>query len=640
MKHVIIGTAGHVDHGKSLLIKSLTGIETDRLREEKERGISIELGFASLTLPSGRRAGIVDVPGHERFIKNMLAGVGGIDLVLLVIAADEGVMPQTREHFDILQLLQVKSGIVVITKTDLVDPDWLDLVKEEVREFLEGTTLENAPLIPVSSITKEGIDQLIQTIDELVEGVEERPAVGQVRLPVDRVFSVTGFGTVVTGTMVSGKLSAGDEVVIMPTKITSRVRGLQVHSNKVDSARAGQRVAVNLTGVEVEEIERGNVVSSMGALTPSYRLDAKMHLLNNAEKPLQHRARIRLHIGTDEILGRIILLDRDELLPGDDAYVQFHLEETAVAGKGDRFVIRTYSPMHTIGGGAVIDAAPKRHKRFKPEVIEELATKEKGTPEELVLQYLAGEQVPATIADMVDGTKLSTEQTEKALHKLAEQNSVKLINSDGKTLAVYTNRYLHWSGEITGNVEEYHKKYPLREGYPKEELRSRMFSKQSTKVFQTLLQALHHEGVINLHPQTVSLPGFTGEPTGRAGAVLKQMEDLLTDNGFQPPSWKEVLKQVGLTPEQGQEYLAHLIRVDKVRKITEDIYFHTKTLDLAREKIVAYLRKHESISVGQTRDLLQTSRKYSMPLLEYFDRERITRRVGDDRVLGARAKES
>lgn len=637
MKHIIIGTAGHVDHGKTKLIKALTGIETDRLREEKERGISIELGFANINLPSGRTAGIVDVPGHERFIKNMLAGVSGIDLVLLVIAADEGVMPQTKEHFDILQLLEVKKGIVVLTKIDLVEPDWLDLVQEEIREFLAGTTLEKAPVIPVSSVTGEGIDKLLNTIDDMLDNIEEKPTAGQMRLPVDRVFSVTGFGTVVTGTMLSGEVSIGDEVQVMPNNIVTRVRGLEVHGKKVEKAGAGQRVAMNLAGIEVEQIKRGDVVCAVNALTPSYRLDAKLHLLENAAKPLKHRARIRLHIGTAEILGRVILLDREELAPGENAYVQFQLEEEAVAGKGDRFVIRSYSPMHTIGGGVVIDPVPQRHKRFKPEVIAALATKEKGSPKELTLQYIESQKLPVAIADIAESIKLSEADVEAALDSL--KRDVRKIDVEGSKMYLSAARYHSWAEQISAALADYHQKYPLREGYPKEELRSRMFNALNNKVFQGLLQALSEDGVVRLNPQTVSTADFTGQPTGKAAEIICRIEQVLKSNGFQPPNWKEVVNELAINQTDAAEYLAYLLRTDKIRKITDDIYFPTDTLNEAKNKIINYLQENNNISVGEARDLLQTSRKYALPLLEYFDRQRITRRVGDNRVLGAKAKQ-
>ncbi|MBO8137761.1 MAG: selenocysteine-specific translation elongation factor [Desulfotomaculum sp.] len=639
MKHIIIGTAGHVDHGKTMLIKALTGIDTDRLREEKERGISIELGFASLTLPSGRRAGIVDVPGHERFIKNMLAGVSGIDLVLLIIAADEGVMPQTREHFDILQLLQVRKGIVVLTKTDLVEPEWLELVKEEVREFLVGTTMQDAPLLAVSSVTGEGIKELLKTIDKMIEHTEERNTAGFMRLPVDRVFSVTGFGTVVTGTMVSGEIFEGDEVEIMPSGLKSRVRGLQVHGTKVNRARAGQRVAINLAGVEVEDIKRGDVVTVPGTLTPSFRLDAKLYLLEHAVKTLKNRARLRLHIGTDEIMSRVILLDRDELQPGESAYVQFQVEEKTVASKGDRFVIRTYSPMYTIGGGVIIDPAPGKHKRFRPEVINELVTKEKGTPEELVLQFVSSHYVPTPVEDISIELHLSPDEIAGAVQKLVEKQKIKQITADNKNVIIPKSRYYKWTEEVTGLVSQYHKKYPLREGYPKEELRSRLFSSINVKEYQHILQAMQDDGIIILNPQTITLPNFNGEPTGKTADIIKKIETLLKDKGFKPPKWKEILKRENINEEDGGEYLSYLNRTGKIIKISDEIYFHREILDEARKKIIKYLKENGSITISEARDLLGTTRKYALPLMEYFDRQRITRRIEDNRVLGVKGRE-
>ncbi|MCD5406928.1 MAG: selenocysteine-specific translation elongation factor [Desulfotomaculum sp.] len=639
MKQIIIGTAGHVDHGKSLLVKALTGVETDRLREEKERGISIELGFAALTLPSGRRAGIVDVPGHERFIKNMLAGAAGLDLVLLVIAADEGVMPQTKEHFAILQLLKIKAGIVVLTKTDLVDADWLDLMQEEVRDLLTSTILAGAPVMPVSSVTKKGLPELLRTIDTLVAEVQEKPVAGPACLPVDRVFSVTGFGTVVTGTLVAGKLATGDQVEIMPTQIATRVRGLQVHDQKTASARAGQRVAVNLSGVETAQIKRGSVLSTSGVLVPTYRLDAKLYLLKNTKKPLQHRARVRLHLGTAEIFGRVILLDRDELIPGEQAYVQLYLEVATVATKGERFVIRSYSPMFTIGGGAIIDVNPPRRRRFQPTVLEALVTKEKGTPSELVLQYLAVPQMPVLITELAEVVTLTVDEIAQALAKLSAQNKVKIINADSKKMAVLANHYKQWCLEITPVLAEHHKKHPLRSGYPKEELRSRLFPAQNIKLFQYLLQAMQQDGILKLAAQTIALPDFTGQPTGEAANMIAQIEDKLKSNLFQPPGWAEIIKQTGLDPETAAEYLAYLSRVGKIRQITEDIYLHIDIFNQAKEKIIDYLAKEKTISVGEARDLLQTSRKYILPLLEYFDRERLTRRLEDKRVLGGKGSE-
>jgi len=366
MSHrVIIGTAGHIDHGKTTLVRAMTGIDTDRLKEEKKRGISIELGFAPLRLPSGQVAGLVDVPGHERFIKHMLAGAFGVDLVVLVIAADEGVMPQTREHVDIIELLGIKKGIVVLTKKDLVDEEWLLLVEDEVRQYLSKTILKDAPIVPVSSTTRDGLPELMKLLDDMAATIEEKPAFGQVRLPIDRVFKVVGFGTVITGTLWSGALKVGDTLEVLPTGAKVRVRNLEVHKDKVETAMAGQRVAVNLQGIEAADLERGYVLATPGFITPTFRIDTSLRLLSSSPWTLRNWHRIRFHLGTDECLGRVVLLDRDELNAGEEAYAQIILELPIVANKHDRFVLRFYAPVTTIGGGVVIDAHPHRQKRFQ-----------------------------------------------------------------------------------------------------------------------------------------------------------------------------------------------------------------------------------------------------------------------------------
>src|ERR671923_1201815 len=388
MKQVVMGTAGHIDHGKTQLIKTLTGIDTDRLKEEKERGITIDLGFAHLTCEDGTEVGVIDVPGHERFVRNMLAGVGGIDLVMLVIAADEGVMPQTREHLAICQLLRVKGGLVALTKADLVDEDWLELVTEDTREFLKGTFLEGKPIVPVSAKTAQGIDELKRALQELVVRVPPKQSEGKFRLPVDRVFTIRGFGTVVTGTLFSGMIRVEDRVQIYPKGIEAKVRGLQVHNAGVPEAVAGQRTAVNLQGIEKVELERGDVLGRPGEFLPTFMLDAVLQHLADAPRPLRHRARVRLHVGTSEIMGRVILLDRDELAPGEETYVQFRLEAPAIALPRDRFVIRSYSPVQTIGGGMLLDVQPAKHRRGDAGLAGHFRLLAEGSPEEICAHHL------------------------------------------------------------------------------------------------------------------------------------------------------------------------------------------------------------------------------------------------------------
>lgn len=635
MKHLIIGTAGHVDHGKTALVRAMTGVDTDRLKEEKDRGISIELGFASLYLPGGRRAGIVDVPGHERFIKNMLAGAGGFDLVLLVIAADEGVMPQTREHLDIIQLLQVKKGIVVLTKSDLVDEEWLDMVKEEVKDFLKGTVLEEAPVATVSAVTGRGIPELLELIDQVAGETRTRIGAGPPRLPVDRVFSITGFGTVVTGTLISGLLRVGDVVEVQPQGLAPRVRSLQVHGEKVEAAEAGQRVAVNLAGLEVEQIERGSVVAGPKSIAPSHRLDVNLLLLKSAARPLKNRARVRFYLGTRETLGRVVLLDREELEPGALAYAQVELEEQAVAAKGDHFVIRSYSPMQTIGGGTVIDPLPRRkHKRFRSEVLNALATRERGTPAELVEQYLLGNPGLPGPADVAAGTGLQVAEVIDAARDLAEGDKIKQIDGDGKVYLASIGIYRRWADEITKLLNSYHREFPLREGYPKEELRSRKFQAFNNKVFQLLLLEMEKDGPLRVTPQAVALKSFNFGPNPEQETQIARIRGMLKEALFLPPSWADLCRGAGLSEAPGAELLQYLLRTGEMVKVAEDLYFQREVLLEAREKVAGTLREKGEISVGEMRDLLQTSRKYALPLLEYFDREKVTRRVGDKRLPG------
>lgn len=633
MKHIIIGTAGHVDHGKTVLVKALTGTDTDRLKEEKERGISIELGFAYLKLPGGRDAGIIDVPGHERFIKNMLAGVGGIDLVLLVIAADEGVMPQTREHLEIIQLLQVDRGAVVLTKKDLVDEEWLDMVREEVGEFLQGTVLENAPLVVVSALTGDGLDELLQVIDELAAGVENRKFSGPPRLPADRVFSVTGFGTVITGTLLSGELNVGDTLQIYPGDKVYRVRNLQVHGRRVSKAKSGQRVAVNLTGVETDDINRGDVLAPPGSLRPSHRLDARLKLLDSAPKVIKHRARVRVYLGTAEILGRVILLDRDELQPGLEAYVQLQLETPVAVARGDHFVIRSYSPMRTIGGGLVIDPAPPRHRRNRPEVIEALATAEKGTPAELVEQQLEAGARMLTAAEVAEGAGMDRETTAAALTELAASGRAVLFSAEGENHYLSTGVLNRWEKIIRQALEEYHRKFPLREGYPREELRSRFFSRLNSKQFNMLLARLEQDGKVSTTAQSVAGSGFKPQPTARQQETICRVEELFTRELFQPPNWDEAANRAGIKGDS-QEYLNYLLARGVLVKVGDGMFFHRDAIDRAVEAIKEHLSSKGELSLGEMRDLLQTSRKYTLPLLEYMDRVKITRRVGDLRVAG------
>ncbi len=634
LEYVIIGTAGHVDHGKTQLVKALTGVDTDRLKEEKERGISIELGFAPLTLPDGARVGLVDVPGHERFIRQMLAGVAGMDLVMLVVAADEGVMPQTREHLDIIHLLQVKRGILVVSKIDLVDPEWLALVQEEIREAVQGTVLADAPMVAVSALTGEGIPILMALLTQMVNQTPARTASGKMRLPVDRVFSITGFGTVVTGTLWSGTIKTGEQVEVLPAGILCRVRSIQVHGLQVTEAVAGQRVAVNLAGVEVADIPRGNVLTQPGLWRATHRLDVQLHLLKSVGQSITHQERVRFYLGTDEAFGRVFLLDREEVLPGETVFAQLVMETPVVCQRHDRFVLRHYSPLYTIGGGRVIDPHPPKHKRHQASVMAALAAKSEGTSAELVVQALGTwRHHPATLPGLAETAGLPVSEVASSLAELQESGEVVAWEWEGEMYAASREHWQRWSSELQIHLAGYHRQYPLRPGLPKEELRTRYFGRVPPKPFQALLEGWQRFGLITLNGSAAALPEFAVNPTATQQDLLAKMAETCRQAQFQPPSWPELQESLNIAPGEGEELLHHLLRQETLVKIGEDLLFHREAVQRARELLREYGKTHGGFQLGEARDLLGSSRKYVLPLLEYFDLMRYTRRIGDKRVV-------
>ncbi|MGE5404327.1 MAG: selenocysteine-specific translation elongation factor [Candidatus Saccharibacteria bacterium] len=633
MKRIVIGTAGHIDHGKTSLVRAMTGIDTDRLKEEKKRGISIELGFAPLKLPNGQLAGIVDVPGHERFIRQMLAGAFGVDLVLLIIAADEGVMPQTREHLDIIQLLGIEQGIVVLTKKDLIDEEWLMMVEEDVKDYLKETDAAQWPIVPVSSVTGENISKLLQMIVDISADVQERPSLGKVRLPIDRVFTMTGFGTVVTGTLWSGQIGLNDSLQVLPWEKTVRVRTLQVHNSKVDKALAGQRVAVNLQGIEVHEIRRGNVLVTPGFLQTSYRINANLRLLKSSPRPLRNWARIRFHLGTDEAMGRLVLLDRDELQPGESGYVQLVLEKPVVSAKNDRFVVRFYSPVTTIGGGIVIDPSPPKQKRFNEDVLKQMVIQEEGSLQEVVLQEL--EKHPLTAKDPGEIAKAagaSLEDTEASLAELMEQEEIFKINVDSKSYFICAIGMDQVISRITGVLEEYRVKYPLRKGILREELRTRYFKEYPTKLFNALLGVIAEKGFVFLTSTHVQISGDPIQIGENTQAAIRSVMDLLNQEPLSPPGINELQELILSRKEDPVELIAYLEGQDQIVKVAEGMYFSRTALDDARGKLDQHFASQSELSLGQARDIWNSSRKYTLPILEYFDRIRYTKRMGDNRV--------
>ncbi|MBI2322458.1 MAG: selenocysteine-specific translation elongation factor [Chloroflexi bacterium] len=616
----VIGTAGHVDHGKSTLVRALTGIDPDRLREEKERGMTIDLGFAWLRLPSGREVSIVDVPGHERFIKNMLAGVGGIDVALLVIAADESVMPQTEEHLAILDLLRVKNGVVALTKIDLVEPDWLELVQADVRERLGGTVLEGAPIVRVSAQTGAGLDELKRTLDALLDATPPKRDLGRPRLPVDRVFTVAGFGTVVTGTLIDGHMTIGQEVEILPRRLRSRVRGLQTHRQRVETARPGTRVAVNLVGVATEDVDRGDVVTAPRWLRPSRVFDARLRLLKASERPLAHNAPVSFHTGAAEALGRVRLLDRQELAPGETGWAQLRLERELAVAKGDMFIVR--DTVTTVGGGEVVEVAPKRHRRFHGPTLRALETLAQGAPEDVVLEALGGRGLLDAEA-LAQRAGLATAAVREVLADLTARGVV--VHLDGLYLSEPTWQQLRQQAQ--GAVAEFHRQFPLRSGMPREELKSRLGL--GAKPFALLLKRLEHEGALLEEGATVRLPAHAVRFTLEQEAQIARLLERLLAQGYAPPSRQELEAEVGLDPAVTDA----LIEQGRLRRLTEEVVYPAAVYNEMVARVVERIRGQGRITVAEVRDMFQTSRKYALALMEHLDEERVTRRVGDERVL-------
>ena len=630
---IILGTAGHIDHGKSALIKALTGVDPDRLKEEKLRGITIELGFADLTLPSGQRLGIVDVPGHERFVRHMVAGATGMDLVALVIAADEGVMPQTREHLEICELLRVKRGLVVLTKVDLVEEDWLELVEDDVKEALKGTFLSGAPVVRFSAVTGYGKEQLLASLADLAANVPPKPATGIFRLPIDRVFTIKGFGTVVTGTAISGRLKVGEAVAVYPPEFKARVRGLQVHGGTVEEALAGSRTAINLQGVEKEELQRGMVVAPPGALVKSRRLDAYLEILPSAPRPLKHRQAVRLHTGTSERVAMPLILDADEMPPGASGYVQFFLREPLALKPGDRLVIRSFSPAFTWGGGVVLHVNPTRHKRRNAEVLAGLKTLEQGAPEDILRHYLA--EAGAAGHSRTELTALLPWDPGDLANRLnALTVKGEALNYDPehqRYLLAATARELE--AQMQRLLTDYHRKFPLKPGLSKEELRRQLPPAMEVRLFNYLLADMARKKQIAAEKDLVRLSTHKVTLAQDQEDLSRRLEDLYRRGRLSPPTFKEATEAAQISPDKVKQLLQVLVNQGRLVKVKEDLYFHREAMEQLKAELIDFLKKNREISVVQFKNLTQTSRKFTIPLLEYFDSTRTTVRVGETRRL-------
>lgn len=626
MKNVILGTAGHIDHGKTTLIKALTGRETDNLKEEKQRGISINLGFTYFDLPSKKRVGIVDVPGHEKFIKNMLAGACGIDIVLLVVAADEGVMPQTVEHLDILNYLGVKKGIIVLTKCDLVDEDFISLVKDEVKEKTKGLFIENAPIVEVDSVSGRGLEELVKKIDEISEDIEEKKIDAPARMSIDRVFSLKGFGTIVTGTLIEGKISIDDEMTIYPSEKKVKVRNLQVHGCDVKTAYAGQRTAINLSNIKVSEIQRGDVIAETGSVEESMMIDVNISLVEHCKKSLKHWDRIRVFHGTKQILCRIVPLNEDEIPYGESGYAQLRLEEKIVAKKVDRFIIRSYSPMDTIGGGIIIDTAPKKHKIYDESVIETLKIKEKGELKDIIEEYLKlNLSNYITLKDLISYTGDKEEYVKEGLDVLIKENKVIPLNK----YYLHISHYNKLKDKTMDILNKYHKQYRLRKGILKEELRSRVDSKLKVKDMDIILNKMAEDKQIKVRDNLVSNYEFEVVFNQKQLSIKKEIENITRKNKLSCLVTKDEICNKNKFYEEVLEALIG----DTIQKLDDTYYVDKDIYENMKNELINYLKQNNQITVAQFRDITNSNRKTSIAILEHFDRNRITKRIDDKRVL-------
>jgi len=612
----VIGTAGHIDHGKSVLIKALTGIDPDRLLEEKERGMTIDLGFAWLKLTGGQEVGVVDVPGHERFVRNMLAGVGGIDLALLVVAADEGVMPQTREHLAILDLLDITKGIVVITKKDLVDEELLSLVKLEIEEMVKSTSLAGSTIVAVSAISGEGMADLVVTIDRVLASAESKKDVGRPRLMIDRAFTIAGSGTVVTGTLVDGSLTVGQEIEILPSGIKARLRGLQTHKTRIDMANPGSRVAANLTGVATTQLERGDVLTTPGWLVTTTRVDVRLRMLPNLKHPLRHGTVVGFFTGAAEVSAKVHLLEKEKLESGDISWAQLTLAKPVALVKGDHFIIR--SPMDTLGGGVIVEAHAVRHRRFRPDVIRNLKFRAEGTVDDMVFATLEADQ-PLGPEELAVKCDLATEETRSVIDRLVNDGKVVIVGQEKQGILFTRSGWEQLVKRAEDVVKNYHQKFPTRAGISKGELSSKLKLAPTSAALQKLFQS----GVLFEEGATVHLPSHQIQLSQRQQEMIDNFLRALKENPYSPPG------DIVLEPD----LMNLLINRQQVVKVSDGVVFSAAAYEEMMKKVTAYAREKGKVTLAEVRDMLGTSRKYAQALLEYMDEKKITRRVGDERIL-------
>jgi selenocysteine-specific elongation factor len=621
----VIATAGHIDHGKSTLVHALTGIDPDRLEEEKRRGMTIDLGFAYLDLPGGLRVGIVDVPGHRRFLKNMLAGVHAIDAVLFTIAADEGPMPQTREHLAIVDLLGIDHGVVALTKADLVDQEWLGVVMEEVGRLLDASTLKTASVVPVSGLTGTGLPELKEALRAALAEVQPRPDTGRPRMAIDRSFAMPGFGTVVTGTLTGGRVIVGDELVVLPRGRRVRVRGLQQHNRTVVEAQPGSRTAVNLVGVERQDVSRGDVLSRPGTVVPSRRLDVRLRVLDSAPQPLRHRAQLQLYHGAAEASIEVQLLDGDELRPGAEGWAQLFAAEPVTALNGDRFILRRPSPAVTVAGGVIVDVHPRRHRRHDPAVLAALEARLRKDPHTAVAIEIAKRPQGVSATDLALSLNLSTDEVGRAVDALVQEGLVVRVGSSLFGAAPFS----ALRERLVGLLAAYHDTHPLRAGVPREELRSR--SGIAGPIFNELVSMLVADGALRELAGELALPSHQARPAAGEQAAIDAMLAELDRSPLSPPPLTDLMTRHHLSPA----VIQYLVSEGRIVRVNEDTMFSRQAYDDAVGRLTEHLRREHKVTVAQARDLLHSTRRYVLPLLEWLDAQKVTRRVGDDRILRA-----
>ena len=631
MKNIIVGTAGHIDHGKTTLIKALTGRNTDRWEEEQRRGITIDLGFTYFDLKNGDRVGIIDVPGHEKFINNMVAGVVGMDLVLLVVAADEGIMPQTREHMDILGLIGIKKSILVINKCDLVDEEWLELVEEEIQEELEGTFLEGAPVVKVSAATGQGLDELTDTIQQLMsDEVVAKDTQTIPRLPIDRAFTLSGFGTIITGTLISGTITREDVLEMYPIGKECKIRNIQVHGQNQDKCYAGQRVAINLSNVKKKEIRRGCVLAPKNSMKNTDLLDVKLKVLEDSMRILTNHERLHLYTGTSEILCRAVLLDKEQIGPGEEGLVQLRLEEEIAVKRGDRFVVRFYSPMETIGGGIVLEPNPVRKKRFDAQAIEELKKKESGSLGDVMeLQIKEHGDTMITLAELAKVMAHSVDELKEYLEELEESGTIFVFPMKKDTYLWHRDSEFAVRQKIEETLQKYHSEHPYRYGMKKAEIHNTFLKKIKPNIFDAYIERMTGENVYGRREEYLSLPGYEVPKDAMYLQTEKLIEDTFEKAGYDFVRFSEI--DFGKIPRQtAEDVVLMMIDEGKVLRINEEMFTMKHLMDEAKEKIQNHLKEENLITIAQVRDMFSTSRKSAKPILEYMDSIKVTKKTGGE----------